>query len=228
MSWEKLLEALAATADGVCVLDAEQRVVFWNRSAQLLLGFAFQEVTGKPGWQVLEGQSDQGDQAQSQIYRAALTALAGVPVPGFDTCVQAQTGAICWINVSTVGLSDVGEQADAFVIFLFRDVTARKRQEEFVGQVLDAVNTLQSGVPAAACPQSTASTSPEADHVDLTEREREVLNLLARGLTTEDIALSLSISPHTARNHIQNILTKLQVHSRLEAVAYAIEQGIFP
>lgn len=228
MSWEKLLEALAATADGVGVLDAEQRVVFWNRSAQLLLGFAFQEVTGKPGWQVLEGQSDQGDQAQSQIYRAALAALAGVPVPSFDTCVQAQTGAIRWINVSTIGLSDVGEQADAFVIFLFRDITARKRQEEFVGQVLDAVNTLQSGVPAAACPQPTVSASPEADHVDLTEREREVLNLLARGLTTEDIALSLSISPHTARNHIQNILTKLQVHSRLEAVAYAIEQGIFP
>ena len=60
----------------------------------------------------------------------------------------------------------------------------------------------------------------------LTDREREVLSLLAQGHITRDIAQSLSISNSTTRNHIQNILHKLNVHSRLEAVAYAYEHGL--
>jgi RNA polymerase sigma factor (sigma-70 family) len=60
----------------------------------------------------------------------------------------------------------------------------------------------------------------------LTAREREVLTLLVRGLKTQEIAEDLSISQHTARNHIQRILQKLQVHSRLEAVTYALKHGL--
>jgi two-component system, NarL family, nitrate/nitrite response regulator NarL len=60
----------------------------------------------------------------------------------------------------------------------------------------------------------------------LSPREREVLALLARGARTSDIAEALVISPETARTHIQNILTKLDVHSRLEAAAFVIENGL--
>jgi DNA-binding NarL/FixJ family response regulator len=62
----------------------------------------------------------------------------------------------------------------------------------------------------------------------LTTREREVLALLVRGLSGADIARELSISKNTVRTHIQSILTKLQVHSRLEAVAFATRHGIAP
>ncbi len=55
----------------------------------------------------------------------------------------------------------------------------------------------------------------------LTERECEVLQLLAAGASTPAIAESMLISPHTARTHVQNVLVKLGVHSRLEAAAYA-------
>ncbi len=75
-----------------------------------------------------------------------------------------------------------------------------------------------------SAPPFSASVNPPAQ--DLTDREREVLSLLAQGLSTRDIAQTLSISPSTARNHIQNILHKLNVHSRLEAVAYAFEHGL--
>lgn len=61
---------------------------------------------------------------------------------------------------------------------------------------------------------------------DLTARERDVLSLLATGTTTPDIASALHISFATARNHIQNILTKLDAHSKLEAVAIAVRAGI--
>jgi len=60
----------------------------------------------------------------------------------------------------------------------------------------------------------------------LTAREREVLGLLAEGLGGTDIARRLGISTNTVRTHIQSILTKLQVHSRLEAAAFALRRGL--
>jgi DNA-binding NarL/FixJ family response regulator len=60
----------------------------------------------------------------------------------------------------------------------------------------------------------------------LTAREREVLSLLALGGDNDSIAQSLVISPQTARTHIQNVLVKLGVHSRLEAAALAIQNGV--
>jgi DNA-binding NarL/FixJ family response regulator len=60
----------------------------------------------------------------------------------------------------------------------------------------------------------------------LTGREKEVLVLLAEGGDNDSIAQALVISPQTARTHIQNVLGKLEVHSRLEAAALAIQSGI--
>jgi DNA-binding NarL/FixJ family response regulator len=66
----------------------------------------------------------------------------------------------------------------------------------------------------------------EANAARLTEREREILSMLASGMATEQIALALTLSPNTVRSHIQNIRTKLDVHSRLEAVLFALRHGV--
>ncbi len=60
----------------------------------------------------------------------------------------------------------------------------------------------------------------------LTEREMEVLRLVARGLNNRDIARELFISENTVKNHIRNILEKLQLHSRMEAVVYAVREKL--
>lgn len=60
----------------------------------------------------------------------------------------------------------------------------------------------------------------------LTGRETEVLRRLADGLTTEQIAADLYVSVNTVRNHVNNVIRKLNVHSRLEAVSYAIRNGL--
>ncbi len=60
----------------------------------------------------------------------------------------------------------------------------------------------------------------------LSTRERQVLALVARSKKTAEIADALVISPETARTHVQNILTKLGVHSRLEAASFVIEHGL--
>jgi DNA-binding NarL/FixJ family response regulator len=59
----------------------------------------------------------------------------------------------------------------------------------------------------------------------LTDREREILELVADGLRNEDIAARLFISPQTVQTHVRNILGKLGVHSKLEAVLFAVKNG---
>ncbi|HEX4190704.1 MAG TPA: response regulator transcription factor [Marmoricola sp.] len=60
----------------------------------------------------------------------------------------------------------------------------------------------------------------------LTERETEVLRLVAKGLSYKDIAERLVLSHRTVQNHVQNTLRKLQLHNRVQLVRYAIEQGL--
>jgi DNA-binding NarL/FixJ family response regulator len=64
----------------------------------------------------------------------------------------------------------------------------------------------------------------DAEH--LSPRERQVLALLLEGASTKDMARLLSVRPNTARTHVQNVLAKLQVHSRLEAVTVAVRSGL--
>ncbi len=71
----------------------------------------------------------------------------------------------------------------------------------------------------------------ESEEVDLlasqlTRREREVLGLLVAGANSTEIARALTVSPNTVRTHVQSILAKLQVHSRLEAVAFATRHHV--
>ena len=60
----------------------------------------------------------------------------------------------------------------------------------------------------------------------LTDREMEVLKLVAKGMNNRDIAKKLFISENTVKNHIRNILEKLQLHSRMEAVVYAVREKL--
>jgi DNA-binding NarL/FixJ family response regulator len=74
-----------------------------------------------------------------------------------------------------------------------------------------------------------ATTPPSASGGEvprLTERETEVLRLVAKGLPYRRIAERLFLSHRTVQNHVQNTLGKLQLHNRVELVRYAIEQGL--
>ncbi len=61
---------------------------------------------------------------------------------------------------------------------------------------------------------------------ELTEREHEILDLLARGLSNADIAEQLTISVHTVRNHVANLSAKLGAHSKLEVLSIAVREGL--
>ncbi|GAA1586857.1 response regulator transcription factor [Actinomadura kijaniata] len=71
-----------------------------------------------------------------------------------------------------------------------------------------------------------AAPRRDDDAPRLTERETEVLRLVAKGLTYKQIAQRLVLSHRTVQNHVQNTLGKLQLHNRVELVRYAIEKGL--
>jgi len=71
---------------------------------------------------------------------------------------------------------------------------------------------------------ATPASGPAAPQ--LTERETEVLRLVAKGMSYKQIAERLVLSHRTVQNHVQNTLGKLQLHNRVELVRYAIEQGL--
>lgn len=76
----------------------------------------------------------------------------------------------------------------------------------------------------ASEPAPAAADEPKAPR--LTDRETEVLRLVAKGLSYKQIAERLVISHRTVQNHVQNTLGKLQLHNRVELVRYAIERGL--
>ncbi len=80
--------------------------------------------------------------------------------------------------------------------------------------------------PPALMTKLTRWGHQNPDHPPLTEREGEVLRLVAAGAATGAIALQLGLSQHTVRNHVRNVLTKLGAHSKLEAVVIASGSGL--
>jgi DNA-binding NarL/FixJ family response regulator len=106
-----------------------------------------------------------------------------------------------------------------------------------LAEVIEAVRGVARGdvlvPPAMLGPLLSDLLERKKSHEDallrlsrLSARERQVLALVARGKKTAEIADVLVISPETARTHVQNILTKLGVHSRLEAASFVIENGL--
>ena len=80
--------------------------------------------------------------------------------------------------------------------------------------------------PEAAQALVESANQPPASGLDLTQREREVLKLMIEGLNNTQIAGQLTVSPSTIKSHVSNILNKLGVSNRTEAVALALRHGL--
>ena len=78
----------------------------------------------------------------------------------------------------------------------------------------------------AALAKRSAERQQQVPAPKLTDREMEVLRLVAKGLGNREIAKELFISENTVKNHVRNILEKLQLHSRMEAVVYAVREKL--
>jgi NarL family two-component system response regulator LiaR len=108
--------------------------------------------------------------------------------------------------------------------YLLKDVSADE-----LAQAIRAAHAGRATLsPEAAQALVHAASQPPAPGFDLTGREREVLTLMIEGLNNTQIAGRLTISPSTVKSHVSNILSKLGVASRTEAVTLALRNNIVP
>jgi two-component system, NarL family, response regulator LiaR len=115
-----------------------------------------------------------------------------------------------------------GVLAAGAISYLLKNVTS----DELVKAIRDAVSGRSTLSPEAATALIQATRPTKEPGFDLTEREREVLGLVVQGQSNQQIAEALFISLATVKAHISNILSKLQVSSRAEAISYAIKHKI--
>jgi two-component system, NarL family, nitrate/nitrite response regulator NarL len=103
-----------------------------------------------------------------------------------------------------------------------------------VSALFNAISRVAAGeIVTELPPRGIAPRSSEAEHAQrlaahLTARETECLALLVEGANTSEIAARLAVSVTTVRTHVQAVMTKLGVHTRLEAAAYAVRHGLVP
>ena len=115
-----------------------------------------------------------------------------------------------------------GVLAAGAISYLLKNVTA----DELAKAIRDAVSGKSTLSPEAARVLIQATRPTKQPGFDLTEREQEVLNLVVQGYSNQQIAEALVISLATVKAHISSILSKLQVSSRTEAIAYAIRHKL--
>ena len=217
----RVFEFIANTADGVVAVNCAQTIVLWNDAATRLLGHRPEEVLGQKCYATLRGRDAEG----CAVCRRGCDVISAAErlkfSPRKEIAVRTKQGDEVWLDVSTILVPSRLRELSA-LIHLFSEVTQQHEQLRVVQDFADVLSRLSPGLRT-----DQARDLPSADTpVDLTRRERDVLTQLTQGASTELIADRLSISERTVRNHINSVLTKLGVHSRLEAVTYSIRNRL--
>ena len=198
-----LYGAIQGMADGIILVDPEERIFHGNRRALELLELGSRHVVGTKIRASLRHLGLASFWAAA--VREEVPVTTDLSFPG-GVSIQASVSRCLSSSRDPIGRS-----------LLLRDVTREKKIS------IDLSTNVARRLLEMAGGES--SSGPLAQ---LTRREREVLSLLAEGLTNAGIAAKLNVSLNTIASHLKNVYPKLQVSSRAQAAAYAVTHGIFP
>jgi PAS domain S-box-containing protein len=182
------------SGDALFVFDADQTILSWNDAAEELTGIPAAEAIGRRCWEVLRGVDLNGSLVCHGGCSGARLASEGWPVHCQQLVVNAPGGGRQEVSVSTVAVRNGSEPLFLHLL----------RQDD--------------STPAAREPEPA---KPNDREPRLTDRQLEVLRMMADGLNAKAIARLLGIAEPTVRNHIRSILLELGCHSQLAALATA-------
>ncbi|MER7208337.1 response regulator transcription factor [Streptosporangium sp. NPDC000239] len=192
-------------------------------------------VDGQPDMRVVAEAGDGRTAVEAARDLAPDVILMDIRMPGLDGIAAARI--VCAETAAKVVMLTTFDQDDYVYDaleagasgFLLKDV----RADDLVHAVRVAADGQALLAPAVTrrliddvVRRRTRPGAPTADLSVLTEREREILTLLGRGLSNPEIAAHLVVSGHTVKTHVSNVLTKLGLRDRVQAVIAAYEAGL--
>jgi PAS domain S-box-containing protein len=227
-SWsERWVRRFGTTNEALFVADDKGRIKYWSEGAQRLFGYPEDEVIGKRCYSVLCGSRGGKPWCQPDCAIRRTVRRGGLPAHAVID-VRARNGS----RIPVAAAFLVRKERKKYVVaHLLLDASREDRLRRALDDVRRLVQGLEADGPAApACGETPGvclgSCIGGADLSVLSRRETEALRYLTGGMTNEEIAQHLGVSPLTARNHVQHTLKKLGFHRRTQAVAAAIEQGL--
>jgi two-component system NarL family response regulator len=214
-------------ARAISVLICDDHALFRRGLAMVL--------ESEPGIDVV-GEADDGDAAVAMARELQPdVVLMDVRMPGTSgiEATRAITADEPDARVLMLSVSDAEEDLYEAVKAGASGYLLKEISIEDVAGAIRAVVTGQSPISPSMATKLLAEFNTLARAADeqartprLTDRELQVLALVARGLSNREVAEQLFISENTVKNHVRNILEKLQLHSRMEAVIYAVRERI--
>jgi DNA-binding CsgD family transcriptional regulator len=215
----EVLDILAASETPAVATDQGARVVFWNRAAERLLGRRATETLGHHCYDILGGTDIHGNRFCYENCPVQAMTRRNETIHRFELVVHPTTGPERTTHVNILKLP--GERPDQHTLLHLLEPIDRDSR---LARALEALGATLTTVPPRDQIRPDPNPKVTADP-PLTAREQQVLGAIARGLQNKEIAQELGISLATVRNHVHNILEKLEVHSKLEAVSLAFRQG---
>lgn len=209
---EDVLERIAGVP--AFVIDRHDRIIYWNEGASRLLGHTANQVLGRFCFDALGGRDIFGNRYCVAECPMVQSVAEGEEPHPFLIQAETREHEKKTLTVHAVPFPHAGPDFEVLIHILTADPG-------------EALGTLVSRVREACRPQAgrrplevvTISVCP------LSARETEILELLASGYAALNISARLDLSHATVRNHIQNILRKLDVHSQVEAIALSFRRG---
>ncbi|QKM56058.1 Transcriptional regulatory protein DesR [Burkholderia glumae] len=222
-SEERFAKAFRMAPVAMAMLTAERFEI-------LDLNDAFVAMTGHEQGELLGRAADEiGLWADPGALREIAAALEGEAVVRMrDVQVTTRDGDLRDCVVSADAVAIHGQDC---ILMALLDISERKRTEMELIQAIetamqDASWFSRTLIEKLANVRRAKAPDAGAQLADLTARERDVFDLLCHGLPDKEIANRLGLAPNTVRNHVATIYTKLDVHSRGEAIVWARERGI--
>ncbi len=214
-------------SEPIRVLVVDDQELFRRGITMLLAAEEGIEVVGEAG--------DGVEGTQLAVSHMPDVVLLDVRMPkrtGIEACTQIKE-AVPSAKIIMLTVSD--EEADLYEAvksgasgYLLKD-SSIEEVAQAVRVVADGQSLISPSMAVKLIDEFKQMSKPNRESVPglrLTERELEVLRLVARGMNNREIAKVLFISENTVKNHVRNILEKLQLHSRMEAVMYAVREKL--
>ena len=189
------------TGDPAFGVDQSGVIVLWNEAAEESLGFPATRALGRKCWELLAGHDQYGNRRCCEHCPLMEMSFRHEPVHGFKSTFKTASRQSVPFDVSWLTVMD--DSGNEILLHICRPELKLlapdfqpKREEPIQSQTTD-------------------------DMSDLSQRELEILTLLAEKVSTRNIAKRMSISIRTVRTHIQHLMYKLRVHKRRDAIEVA-------